>query len=201
MSILELSGLRSRLAGPFHLTIPEGAFVAITGASGSGKSLFLRLIADLDPGEGEVRLDGIMRDRYPPTEWRRKVIYVAAESGWWKATVSQHFPVAQQGAARALAARLGLGGTQFDSAVDRLSTGERLRLSLIRGFVLRPAVLLLDEPTGALDPETTLAIEAYLKEAAATGTAIVIVTHEPEQIDRLNAKHYRMVGRKLEPSA
>lgn len=201
MSLLELSGLRSRLAGPFHLTIPEGAFVAITGASGSGKSLFLRLIADLDPGEGEVRLGGITRDRYPPTEWRRKVTYVAAESGWWSVTVAEHFSAAQQGPARVLAGRFGLSDTKLNTAVDRLSTGERLRLSLIRAVLLRPAVLLLDEPTGALDPGTTLAIEAYLKEAAASGTAVVVVTHEPEQIDRLNAKHYRMVDRELEPGA
>jgi UDP-glucose/iron transport system ATP-binding protein len=198
MSRLELSGLRSQLAGPFELTVPAGTFVAITGASGAGKSLFLRLIADLDPGEGEVMLDGTARSRFAPTEWRRRVTYVAAESGWWKASVADHFPGEQQGAAQAFAARLGIGTAQFAGPIERLSTGERLRLSLIRAFLISPAVLLLDEPTGALDPESTLAVEAYLRETTAEGTAILLVTHETDQIARLGARHFRMVDRKLE---
>lgn len=201
MSRLEVRQLRSQLAGPFDLTVSENRLVAITGASGSGKSLFLRLVADLDPGEGEVRLGGILRDRYSAMEWRRKVIYVAAEPGWWKETVAEHFSISQQRPARSLAARLGLAESQFSSAVERLSTGERLRLSLIRAFLLRPEVLLLDEPTGPLDPETTLAVEAYLKDLADQGTTVLIVTHQPEQINRLKAIHYRMVDRKLEPVA
>ncbi len=197
---LEISGLRSSLAGPFELTVQAGHFVAISGASGAGKSLFLRLIADLDPGEGDVRLGGVERAAFAPTEWRRRVTYVAAELGWWKTTVAEHFSDAERMPARQLTARLGVGEAQFESTVDRLSTGERLRLSMIRAFLLKPPVLLLDEPTGALDPESTLAVEAYLKEAAAAGTAVLLVTHEPEQVERLGATHYRMVDRKLEPA-
>ncbi len=201
MSRLEIHQLRSRLVGPFNLAVSAERPVAITGASGSGKSLFLRLIADLDPGEGEVRLDGISRDRCSVTEWRRKVTYVAAEPGWWKATAAEHFSTSQQVSARSVAARLGLGESQFSSVVERLSTGERLRVSLIRALLLRPKVLLLDEPTGPLDPNTTLAVEAYLKDLANQGTAVIIVTHQPEQINRLNAIHYQMVDRRLEPGA
>jgi len=196
---LELKALRSRLAGPFSLSVDAGAFVAISGVSGSGKSLFLRLIADLDPGEGEVRLDGQERRACAPTAWRRRVTYVAAESGWWKASAAEHFRPDDVDAARNLSERFGVGRAQFDGPVEHLSTGERLRLSLVRAFVLRPPVLLLDEPTGALDPETTLAVEAYLKEAAQDGTAVLIVTHNMDQIGRLDAAHYRMVDRKLEP--
>ena len=198
---LEICGLRSHLAGPFDMDVQAGHFVAITGASGAGKSLFLRLIADLDPGEGEVLLDGTERGLFAPTDWRRRVTYVAAESGWWQPTVAAHFQAAEQEPARRLAARLGVGNAQFEGPVERLSTGERLRLSLIRAFLLKPPVLLLDEPTGALDPESTLAVEAYLKEAAAAGTAVLLVTHEPQQIARLNATHFQMVDRKLEPGA
>ncbi len=197
---LEIDGLRSPLAGPFTLAVEAGSFVAVTGASGAGKSLFLRLIADLDPNEGAVRLDGVSRELYAPTEWRRKVTYVAAESGWWKATIADHFAEMQRSAAKTLAERFGMNGSQLAGATDRLSTGERLRLSLVRAFLLKPAVLLLDEPTGALDPRSTLAVESCLKELAEAGTTVLLVTHETEQIARLGARHLRIENRKLVPS-
>ena len=195
---LELSGLKSHLVGPFEMKVGAGAIVAITGSSGAGKSLFLRLIADLDPGEGLVRLNGVDRSAHAPTEWRRKVTYAAAEAGWWHANVFEHFPASELEPARHLAARFGVGRNQFEGPVDRLSTGERLRMSLVRAFLLKPAVLMLDEPTGALDPTSTSAVESYVKEVAADGTAVLLVTHQQEQIARLNATHYRIVARKLE---
>src|ERR1700693_6240808 len=84
--------LRSEFAGPFELNLGIGACAAITGPSGSGKSLFLRMIADLDPNEGEVWLNERERAAMPAPEWRRQVTYVSAESGWWADTVIEHFP-------------------------------------------------------------------------------------------------------------
>src|ERR1700693_349470 len=84
--------LRSQFAGPFELNLGSGECAAITGPSGSGKSLFLRMLADLDPNEGEVWLNGRERASMPAPEWRRQATYVSAESGWWADPVIEHFP-------------------------------------------------------------------------------------------------------------
>src|SRR5215467_12741386 len=68
-----------------------GECVALQGASGVGKSLLLRAIADLDPNEGFVELHGMPRETTPAPVWRKHVTYVAAESGWWADTVQEHF--------------------------------------------------------------------------------------------------------------
>ena len=145
---LSLKDLQSPLAGPFDLELAAGECLAVTGESGSGKSLFLRMIADLDPNEGQVKLDGVDRSSLPSPAWRRRAPYVAAESGWWLKTAAQHFAPERLDAARALATRLGVGTTPFEGEVARLSTGERQRLVIIRALVLDSPVLLLDEPTG-----------------------------------------------------
>ncbi|MDA0997504.1 MAG: ATP-binding cassette domain-containing protein, partial [Proteobacteria bacterium] len=76
---------------PVSLDIVAGTCATIRGKSGSGKSLLLRAIADLDPNSGEVRLDQLRRDSMPAPDWRRLVCYAAAESGWWLGLVGQHF--------------------------------------------------------------------------------------------------------------
>lgn len=198
---LSLRELRSELAGPFTIELRCGACLAVGGASGSGKSLFLRMIADLDPNTGEARLDGVPRESLSPTEWRRRVPYVAAESGWWAETAAGHFPAATMEAARALATRLGVRQDAMDDQVRRLSTGERQRLALVRALVLEPPVLLLDEPTGPLDPEAARAVEALLRERMAAGVTLVVVSHDPGQAERLGAERRIMRDRHLEPAA
>jgi ABC-type lipoprotein export system ATPase subunit len=186
------------LAGPFSLELQSGDVLAISGASGSGKSLFLRMIADLDPNEGKVSLDGISRSSMPADTWRRLAPYVAAESGWWAETVPEHFAKNEKSPARALAERLGIGPTQFDGPVDRLSTGERQRLALVRGLVLDSPVILLDEPTGPLDPVSVGKVETALQEHVAKGAIVILVSHDPAQSRRLGAQRLRMVNRRLE---
>lgn len=193
--MLRIAGLRSPLAGPFDLEVPAGACIAITGPSGSGKSLFLRMIADLDPSQGDVALDDRDRRSVPAPEWRRRVVYNAAETGWWDDQVAPHFPLLSR--ARAMAPALGLDNTLLDGAVLRLSTGERQRLALIRALLLEPRVLLLDEPTGALDAASTELVEAILRQRLSAGATIVMVTHSPEQATRLGHQHFRMADRQL----
>jgi putative ABC transport system ATP-binding protein len=197
---LRIVNLRSRLAGPFDLELETGECVAITGPSGSGKSLFLRMIADLDPNEGEVHLDGRERRSWSAPEWRRQATYAAAEPGWWGERVAEHFPPALIDAARALLTRLSLAPEMMGAAITRLSTGERQRLALIRALVLDPPVLLLDEPTGALDQETTRLAEAVLRERLERGAAILMVTHSAEQAARLGGTVLRMEDRRLLPA-
>ncbi len=194
-------GLHSDLAGPFDLTVPSGGAICISGASGSGKSLFLRMIADLDPNVGRVELGGQAREQLTAPEWRRRAPYVAAESGWWRDGVAEHFAPERREAARALAVKLGVGAAQWDGPVARLSTGERQRLALVRALVLDSPVLLLDEPTGPLDPVSVTAVEAILAERLRGGTIILMVSHDPKQGERLGAARYRMVDRRLETQA
>ena len=198
---LSVRGLKSELAGPFDLELAAGECLAITGESGSGKSLFLRMIADLDPNEGDAMLDGVERRSLSGPEWRRRTPYVAAESGWWLPTAAEHFPHYKREEARGLAERLGVGPEPFEGEVRRLSTGERQRLAIVRGLVLDSPVLLLDEPTGPLDPESVTRVEALLLERMRAGTTLVVVSHDPAQPGRLGARHRVMRNRRLEPEA
>ena len=200
MTRLSLHGLRSSLAGPFDLSLEPGECVAISGPSGAGKSLLLRMIADLDPNEGAVRLDGRERRSWPAPAWRRQVVYAAAEPGWWAERVSQHFAPTDLEPARALLPRLSLPPTLMNAPLTRPSTGERQRLALVRALVLHSPVLLLDEPTGALDQEATTRVEDVLRERLARGTAMLVVTHSVGQAARLASRRLRMADRRLMPA-
>jgi phosphate-transporting ATPase len=131
--------------------LAAGACVAVRGPSGAGKTLLLRALADLDPNQGEVTLDGEARDAMPAPRWRRLVTYLAAEPAWWADTIGEHF--ADWAAAAPLIAALGLPEDCRNWSVAHASTGERQRLSLARGLAHRPRVVLLDEPTSGLDDE------------------------------------------------
>lgn len=198
---LRTQGLKSALAGPFDVSVEHGGCVGITGPSGAGKSLFLRMIADLDPNEGEVWLDGKPRSGFTPPAWRRQVVYVPAESGWWADAIAAHFRKDQLDQAQALAERLGLPAGILGEQVSRLSTGERQRLSLIRALTAASPVLLLDEPTSALDQAGVERIEAILRERMADGVAVVLVTHDPVQAMRLADQRFTMAAGRLEAAA
>lgn len=195
---LRVQQLRSQLAGPFELNLGIGTCAAITGPSGSGKSLLLRMIADLDPNEGEVWLNQQARASMPAPAWRRQVTYVAAESGWWADVVMQHFPASARDQIAALAASLGLRAELLDAPVAQLSTGEKQRLALVRALLPAPPVLLLDEPTGPLDGDSVARVETLLRQRMAADTAILLVTHDPRQAERLGHQRYRMAERRLE---
>ena len=195
---LRTEQLASALAGPFDVSVSAGACLAVTGVSGSGKSLFLRMIADLDPNVGEVWLDGRPRSGMPAPAWRRVVAYAPAESGWWDDAVGAHFP--DVAPARKIAARLGLKPELMDGPVLRLSTGERQRLALARVLLRDAPVLLLDEPTGPLDDESVRLAETLLRERMAAGAALVLVTHDPLQAARLGGTHLVMRSGRLGPA-
>jgi putative ABC transport system ATP-binding protein len=195
---LHLKQLRSKFAGPFELSLDIGACAAITGPSGSGKSLFLRMIADLDPNEGEIWLNGQERASMSAPEWRRQATYVSAESGWWADTVIEHFAAARRTEIEILSDRLGIRRDLLDAPVAQLSTGEKQRLSLVRALLPNPLILLLDEPTGPLDGESVYRVEALLQERMAAGTSILLVTHDADQAKRLGTQCHRMTAGRME---
>ena len=168
---------------PVSFDLNDGECIAIQGPSGSGKSLLLRAIADLDPNQGELRLNGLARESMPGPAWRRQVIYVPAESGWWSDRVGEHF--ADWERALPLLQTLCLPAEAHDWPVQRLSTGERQRMALVRALVLEPRILLLDEPTSGLDREATAAIEQLIGERLHNGVSVLWVTHSAAQARRI----------------
>jgi len=138
---------------PCSFAVGKGECVAVRGASGAGKTLLMRALADLDPSQGEVYVDGVARSFMTGPEWRRKVGYVPAEPGWWSERIADHFPDPDK--AVRLAQSLGVAAEVFGRLVSEASTGERLRLALVRALLTDPAALLLDEPTAALDQAST----------------------------------------------
>jgi len=177
--ILQIRDLRTNLLRPASLSLSAGECIAIRGPSGAGKTLLLRAIADLDPNEGLVCLDGRNRSTIAGPEWRRLVDYVPAEPGWWADTVGEHF--SEWTTALPVVRELGFPEDAKAWPISRLSTGERLRLALVRALMVRPKILLLDEPTAALDPASVAAVEALIATRVQSGLAVLWITHDAEQ--------------------
>ena len=181
--ILQVRDLRTNLITLASFSLPAGECIAVRGPSGAGKTLLLRAIADLDPNEGLVWLDGRDRSTIAGPEWRRLVGYVPAEPGWWADTVGEHF--SEWPTALSLVRELGFPEEAKAWPITRLSTGERLRLALIRALMVRPKVLLLDEPTAALDPASVASVESLIATRVRAGLAALWVTHDAEQAKRI----------------
>lgn len=180
--------------GPVSISVARGECLAILGASGSGKSLLFRAIADLDPNQGDVSLNGRSREEMPAYEWRRQVSFVPAETGWWADRVRDHFDTGSdlEGLLETVELKNAL-----DWDVNRLSTGERHRLGIIRAFQTRPSVLLLDEPTASLDADMTAAVESLIKRQLARDACVLLVTHDAEQAKRVADRSVRMMDGRL----
>ncbi|MEQ8332665.1 ABC transporter ATP-binding protein [Nisaea sp.] len=183
--------------GPIDLEIASGECVALRGRSGSGKSLFLRAIADLDPAGGDIALDGTGRNTMTAPDWRRQVGYLPAETGWWGDRVGAHF--ANWSACRPMVERLGLDPAAVDWSVARLSSGERQRLGFVRLLENRPHCLLLDEPTASLDEVATEVIEELVAEHCAAGGCCLFVTHDTAQFIRVARRGFLLDAGKLVP--
>jgi len=176
----------TRLHISVSFDLNDGECIALQGPSGVGKSLLLRSIADLDPNEGTVKLDGTLREAVPAPLWRKQVTYLAAEPGWWADTVQGHFGRWEH--AIPLVSRLGLPPSCGTWPIQRLSTGERQRLGLARALMLQSRVLLLDEPTSALDSKSTATVESMIAERVSGGTSVVWSTHDSTQAQRVGSR-------------
>lgn len=214
MAGLRLEGIKPRVLEPVDLALVPGELVFLSGPSGSGKSLLLRAIADLDPHAGEARIDDAPRSAMSAPEWRRRVGLLPAESHWWEDSVGDHFPnpyppVARgrkQSAGRLLSQglleRLGFGPEVLGWSVSRLSTGERQRLALARLLANGPQVLLLDEATANLDPPNRERVETIVQDYRRDLVAAVLwVSHDPEQRRRLAGRRLIIRSGLLEPES
>ena len=191
LSVLQLKSKSApslSASGLFNLTLAAGERVMLMGASGSGKSVLLRLIADLDPSGGDVLLNGRSRMEFTGPAWREQVMYVAAEPAWWSTELVAHFTPAAWQALPQWVQRLGMREAVLSTAVPQLSTGERQRLALLRALSRQPQVLLLDEPTASLDEDSVHAVEVLLEEQRAAGMAMLWVTHSRAQARRMGSE-------------
>jgi len=199
LSCLQINNIQTHHVGPLSLTIAGDAAVSLRGQSGCGKSLLLRAIADLDPHQGEIVLDGVSCQAYSGSQWRKKIGYLPAVSQWWADVVREHFDdeINHAQISEWLLA-LNLKPKIRDAAIATLSSGERQRLALVRLLANRPQVLLLDEPTASLDPENVASVEALVAEyQRQKGCAVLWVSHDHQQLQRVATRHFVIAQGKL----
>ena len=172
------------------LSVPPGQFYSLVGPSGCGKTTTLRMIAGFErPDEGDVLLHGTRVNDLPP--YRRKVSTVFQSYALFphlNVAGNVAFGLRQAGAPEAeIGRRVGealeqvqLAGYQ-DRAIQQLSGGEKQRVAVARSVVLKPDVLLLDEPLAALDPKLRREVRLELKRLQrAVGITFLFITHDQE---------------------
>lgn len=211
MPLLAAHGLTFSAGGQvlhrdLSLELDRGEMVGLVGPSGSGKTTLLRCLALLqDPDRGQLSLDGQSPDDLGYPRWRRQVMLVGQRPVLLDASVRDNlarpFTFATAGAsfpeatARTWLERLYLEASRMNQNATTLSEGQMQRVSLVRGLLLEPAVLLLDEPTAALDSKATDAAERLLRERIeATGGAALVVTHDQSQAKRLCDRLVELAG-------
>ena len=173
---------------PLNLVV-SNEIVCLSGPSGSGKSLLLRAIADLIDHQGEAYLGDDICSEISPVQWRKRVGFLPAESAWWRDKVGDHFQAKDEHYLQ----QLNLSVECFSWDITRCSTGEKQRLAIARLLEQKPEVLLLDEPTASLDPESVLSVESLIKTYAAEKRVPVIwVSHNPQQIKRIANRHFEI---------
>jgi cell division transport system ATP-binding protein len=190
------------------LDIEKGEFVFIVGPSGSGKSTFIKMLTkEEEPTNGEIFVAGKNLARLP--KWR--VPYLRRNVGCVfqdfkllpNKTVFENVAFALEviGRPRTVVRRqvpqilelVGLG-EKLDRFPDELSGGEQQRVSIARAFVNRPLILLADEPTGNLDPATSVGIMRLLDRINRTGTTVVMATHDHAIVDSMRRRVIELEG-------
>ena len=189
-----LGGQVVRALGGVSLQIERGAFVAIVGASGSGKSTFMNLLGLLDhPTGGQLFVDGVDASHLDRDARARirgaKVGFVFQGFNLLDRTSALEnveLPMMYAGVGRAqrrtraVAALQAMGlGDRLEHVPSQLSGGQQQRVAIARALVNRPSLLLADEPTGNLDSATTREVlELFVQLAVEQGITVILVTHE-----------------------
>ena len=184
------------------VAIDRGELAFLVGATGCGKSTFIRLLLrDVELSRGQVSIAGrdvgkLPRNRVPML--RRNIGVVFQDYKLLpNRTVYDNVAYSLQviGESRSEMKRkvpevLRLVGltTKLNNYPDQLSGGEQQRVSLARAFVNHPPLLLADEPTGNLDPETSVGIMQLLHRINRTGTTVIVATHDREMVDRMRRR-------------
>jgi cell division transport system ATP-binding protein len=184
----------------FH--IDKGEFVFVVGASGSGKSTLIRLLLkELEPSSGKIVVGGrdlarLKRSKVPML--RRNIGCVfqdfkllpnrsAAENVAYALKVQGEHRSAIRKKVPEVLSMVGLSG-RMNALPDELSGGEQQRVSIARAFVNHPPLLVCDEPTGNLDPDTSVGIMQLLYRINQAGTTVLMVTHDREMVDKMRKR-------------
>ncbi len=185
-----------------NFAVERGDFVFLVGATGSGKSTVIRLlIKELEPTEGSIRVAGRELAHIRPKRvpiYRRNIGVVFQDFKLLpNRTVYDNVAYALEvtgGTRREIRAKVpdilrmtGLS-TKLHSYPDQLSGGEQQRVSIARAFVNHPPLLLADEPTGNIDPETSIDIMRLLYRINRTGTTVLVATHDQAMVDRMRRR-------------
>jgi len=196
------------------LQVARGEFVAITGPSGCGKSTLLAMLAALEePDSGTIRVDGWdASHRHRVNQYRRNVVglvfqlhnllpHLTAQQNVEVVMLGTHRSRAvQRAAARQLLEEVRLGD-KLDRKPPEMSGGERQRVAIARALANNPSVLLADEPTGSLDPDSVeLVLELFSRLREDHGLTVVMVTHDRDvasTADRI--VHMSSGGRLVDP--
>lgn len=190
------------------LEIEKGEFVFLVGASGSGKSTFLRLVLREErPNTGAIHVLG--KDLSKMSSWKvpalrrqmgtvfqdfrllpnktvlENIAFALEVIGKPRHTVAQVVPEVVE--------LVGLAGKE-DRRPDELSGGEQQRVAIARAFVNRPKLLIADEPTGNLDPATSVGIMKLLDRINRTGTTVVMATHDAAIVDQMRKRVIELEG-------
>jgi cell division transport system ATP-binding protein len=191
--------------------IEKGEFVFVVGASGSGKSTMIRLILkEMEPTEGKIIVGGRDLTRLKGSKvplLRRNVGCVfqdfkllpnrsAAENVAYALKVQGESRNSIRKKVPEVLSLVGLSH-KMESLPEELSGGEQQRVSIARAFVNHPPLLICDEPTGNLDPDTSVGIMQLLYSINRTGTTILMVTHDREMVDKMRRRVIALEGGKL----
>ena len=218
--VIAVRGLVRRFEGRavldgLDLDVAPGEVVAVRGASGTGKSTLLHLVGLLDrPDAGSVALDGTEVAVLPERQrrrWRSRSIgfvfqayhlmpeFSVLENVLMAARAAGHGAGAWRERAADLLGRLGLSA-QVRRLPATLSGGERQRVAVARAILLRPRIVLADEPTGNLDPATAMQVlDELLVLARASGSAVLLVTHDDAVSQRAD-RTVRLVAGRIDPA-
>lgn len=194
-----------------NVHIKKGEFVFVVGASGAGKSTFIKLLDHEElPTEGSVIVNGIevnklKKSRVPYLRRRMGIVFqdfrllpnkTAEENVAFAMEVIEAPRRLIKERVRNVLDLVGLVG-KVDALPSNLSGGEQQRVAIARAIVNRPLLLIADEPTGNLDPETSKGIMDIFTKVNHMGTTVVMVTHDQQLVDMMNKRVIEIVDGKI----